>query len=84
MAERTHPVMTGGVRFDFEADLRFASSLLSHALVTADKPIMHKFLAVFGYADTLADLREAIKRIASVLADLESLPPKVEIPGEDC
>ena len=83
MADRAHLLLAGHAQLTFGADLGLAEMFLGQALATADKPIMHEFLAMLGHADTLADLQEAAKRIASVLADIKAIPPKVEFPGEE-
>jgi hypothetical protein len=78
MARRTHPVLTGGVRFKFEADLKIALDAVRHALKTTEEPMMDEFLAPYGRADVLIDIHEAEKRLTTVLADLDALPAKVE------
>jgi len=83
MAARTHPVLTGGVRFKFEADLQIAADALRRALVTADSPIMRSFLEPIGRADTLIDLNEAAARLANILSDLDALPAKVEFANKE-
>ena len=83
MSGRVHPVKTGGVRFDFEGYLKNALWSIEHALLVAEKPIMHAFLAPIGEADTIADVREAKARIDAVLTSLDALPPIVEFRDEE-
>ena len=78
MDERTHPVSTGGRRFRFTGNLQRATTLIQDSINMADEPIMREFLEPIGRVDTLLDLRDAVEHLATVLADLDALPPKVE------
>ena len=78
MIERTHPVITGGRRFRFTGNLQRARALIEDSIKIADEPIMVEFLEPIGRADTLLDLHDAVQHLATVLADLDALPPKVE------
>jgi len=83
MAERTHPVLTGGRRFRFTGNLQRARALIEDSIKIADEPIMREFLEPIGRADTLLDLHEAVQRLANVLSDLDALPAKVEFKFKD-